>query len=170
MYVDREAVGDVAVTGVSPVRGGRVRLHLAGPLSADVPEGAELGRGLLSRRRLHDLRHSSASIQLAEGIDLALISKRLGHSTPTITGTLYAHLLRPAGQAAAEKVARAVPRRTQRLHPVCTGTDPASAGAPVAAPDGANMLVERRAWDSNPRRGSLPLAVFKSPPEAEADE
>ncbi len=40
----------------------------------------------------------------------------LGHSSPAITGRLYAHLLRPTGQAAAEKIVNAVPRRTMR-HP-----------------------------------------------------
>ncbi|MDT3445159.1 tyrosine-type recombinase/integrase [Pseudofrankia sp. BMG5.37] len=65
------------------------------------------------RRRNHDLRHSSASIQLDQGIDITLVSKRLGHSSTTITGTLYAHLLRSTGQRAAETVANAIPRRTQ---------------------------------------------------------
>ncbi|OAA27104.1 phage integrase family protein [Frankia sp. EI5c] len=87
---------------------------LADPLPVDVAAGAELGRGLLSRKRLHDLRHSSASIQIAEGVDLAPVSKRLGHSTPATTGAPYVHLLRPAGQAAAEKVAAAIPRAVRR--------------------------------------------------------
>ncbi|WP_255353893.1 MULTISPECIES: tyrosine-type recombinase/integrase [Frankia] len=64
----------------------------------------------MSRRRLHDLRHSSASIQLAEGVDITLVSKRHGHSSTRITGDLYAHLLRSTGRAAAEAIANAVPR------------------------------------------------------------
>ncbi|WP_242424682.1 tyrosine-type recombinase/integrase [Frankia sp. EI5c] len=106
--------------------GTRARLTLAAPLPVDVEVGAELGGGLLSRRRLHDLRHSSASIQLAEGVDLALVSKRLGHSSPSITGSLYVHLLRSSGQKAAETVAAAVPRSTRRGHPVGTGPVEAS--------------------------------------------
>ena len=91
-------LGKVPLSGLRAdhrLRGNRSRLELAEPLTTEVPAGAELGRGLLSRRRLHDLRHASASIQLQEGIDLALVSKRLGHSSPAITGALYAHLLRP---------------------------------------------------------------------------
>ncbi|MDT3443614.1 MULTISPECIES: tyrosine recombinase XerC [unclassified Pseudofrankia] len=110
LYVDRAPVGTVRVTAATRLFGNRHRFDLAEPLAADVTPGTELGRGLLSRRRLHDLRHASASIQLAEGIDLALVSKRLGHSSPAITGALYAHLLRPAGQRAAAAVAAAVPR------------------------------------------------------------
>jgi len=110
LYVNREPVGEVAVTGCVKRRGAGAVLTLAEPLAAGVPVRAELGRDLLSRRRLHDLRHSSASIQLAAGVDITLVSKRLGHSNTAITGTLYAHLLRPAGQAAAKKVRDAVPR------------------------------------------------------------
>lgn len=128
VYAEREPVCTVTVVSVSGVRGGRVRLHLADPLPVDVAAGAELGRGLLSRKRLHDLRHSSASIQLAEGVDLALVSKRLGHSTPAITGALYVHLLRPAGQAAAEKVAAAIPRSVRR------GDHAGSSAVPGAGP------------------------------------
>lgn len=76
-------------------------LTLATPLLFALRRGDELGDDLLSRRRLHDLCHSSASIQLAEGVDLALVSKRMGHSTTTITGDLYVYLLRSAGQRAA---------------------------------------------------------------------
>jgi integrase len=35
--------------------------------------------------RLHDLRHGSASLQLAAGIPMAVVSKRLGHTSLAIT-------------------------------------------------------------------------------------
>ncbi|WP_307838629.1 MULTISPECIES: tyrosine-type recombinase/integrase [unclassified Frankia] len=112
----------MTVTGCVKRRGAGAILSLSGPLPVAMPRGTELGRDLLSRRRLHDLRHSSASIQLAEGIDITLVSKRLGHSSPHITGLRYTHLLRSAGQAAAEKVANAVPRRVVRRHAHLTPT------------------------------------------------
>ncbi|MCM3885487.1 tyrosine-type recombinase/integrase [Frankia sp. R82] len=105
----------VSVVGMP---GKRARLTLP----VDVGIGCELGRSLLSPRRLHDLRHSSASIQLAEGVDIALVSKRLGHSTPSITGALYVHLLRSSGQTAAETVAAAIPRAARRGDHVGTRT------------------------------------------------
>lgn len=34
----------------------------------------------LRRVRLHDLQHGQASIMLAAGVDMTVVSKRLGHS------------------------------------------------------------------------------------------
>lgn len=131
LYVDREPVAAVEVAECVRRRGSGATVTLAEPLPNALPAGAELGRDLLSKRRLHDLRHGSASIQLAEGIDITLVSKRLGHSSPHVTGRFYAHLLRPAGQAAATKVANAVPRATRRAHPVpIQGDDGGPAGSP----------------------------------------
>jgi integrase len=65
----------------------------------------------LRRCRCHDLRHLAASLQLAAGIDIAIVSKRLGHSTYTITADTYCHLLPGVGQHAAEAAASMVPRR-----------------------------------------------------------
>lgn len=41
---------------------------------------------------IHDLRHSHASFLINNGIDVLIISKRLGHSTPTMTLKVYSHL------------------------------------------------------------------------------
>ncbi|MCM3883064.1 tyrosine-type recombinase/integrase [Frankia sp. R82] len=128
VYRDREPCGEVTVLGCTRRRGAGAVLHLAGPLPFDLAAGVELGDDLLPRQRLHGLRHSNASIQIREGVDLALISKRLGHSNPSITARLYAHLLRSTGQAVAETVVRAVPRRVMRpSHPQSTHNDHRSA-------------------------------------------
>ncbi|WHT20675.1 tyrosine-type recombinase/integrase [Crossiella sp. CA-258035] len=66
------------------------------------------------RCRLHDLRHLCASLQLAAGVDIAIVSKRLGHSTYTITADTYCHLLPGVGRAAAEASAALVPRARAR--------------------------------------------------------
>jgi integrase len=42
--------------------------------------------------RLHDLRHSHASWLISDGVPLAAISRRLGHSSITITVDRYGHL------------------------------------------------------------------------------
>lgn len=110
VYRDREPIGTVTVTRCVRRRGSGATLTLAEPLPFDLRPKDELGERVLSRRRLHDLRHSSASIQLDAGVDLALISKRHGHSSTAITSDLYVHLLRSAGQRAAEAVASAIPR------------------------------------------------------------
>ena len=43
--------------------------------------------------RLHDLRHTHASLMLSKGIHLKVVSERLGHSSIGITGDLYSHVL-----------------------------------------------------------------------------
>jgi integrase len=42
--------------------------------------------------RFHDLRHSAASLMLAQGIPLRSIQDILGHSSITLTANLYAHV------------------------------------------------------------------------------
>ncbi len=53
--------------------------------------------------RLHDLRHSYASIMLAAGINVKTISESLGHANIGITLDIYSHLLPGVGKAAAER-------------------------------------------------------------------
>ena len=46
----------------------------------------------LRRMRFHDLRHSCASLLLANGVPLKHIQEWLGHSDFTTTANIYAHL------------------------------------------------------------------------------
>ena len=43
---------------------------------------------------LHDLRHTHATLLLLNGAPLHMVAARLGHSSPTITLTTYAHVLK----------------------------------------------------------------------------
>jgi integrase len=58
--------------------------------------------------RLHDLRHTNASLALDAGVDLKVVSERLGHSQIAITADLYTHVNSGPGRAAAEQIARAL--------------------------------------------------------------
>jgi len=58
--------------------------------------------------RVHDLRHTHASVALAAGVDLKVVSERLGHSQISITADLYTHVSRGVSQAAADKIAGAM--------------------------------------------------------------
>ncbi len=53
--------------------------------------------------RLHDLRHSHASVAASAGLSLPIIGKILGHNTPTTTAR-YAHLTDDPVRRAAEAV------------------------------------------------------------------
>jgi integrase len=65
----------------------------------------------LPATRLHDLRHLAASLQLAAGVDIAIVSKRLRHSSIGITSDTYGHLVGTVGRDAAERAAALVPRQ-----------------------------------------------------------
>ncbi|MGN6763145.1 MAG: tyrosine-type recombinase/integrase [Leifsonia sp.] len=54
--------------------------------------------------RFHDLRHIHASMLIAKNVPLAVVSKRLGHSTISVTSDLYGHMLRDANRQAADAV------------------------------------------------------------------
>jgi integrase len=51
--------------------------------------------------RIYDLRHSNASLLLAAGEDLKVVSQRLGHSTLALTADLYTHVSRWTQERAA---------------------------------------------------------------------
>ena len=57
--------------------------------------------------RLHDLRHTFASLSASSGASLPLIGAMLGHATPATTAR-YTHLLDDPQRAAANKVAEAI--------------------------------------------------------------
>ncbi len=62
----------------------------------------------LPRVRLHDLRHTHASLALGASISPRVISDRLGHSTTAFTMDVYSHYLPALAQDAAEKIAALV--------------------------------------------------------------
>lgn len=51
---------------------------------------------------LHSLRHTNATLQIAGGVPITTVAKRLGHTTPNTTGKVYAHFIKSADEAAAE--------------------------------------------------------------------
>jgi integrase len=58
----------------------------------------------LPKVTLHALRHSHASALIATGQDVVTVSRRLGHASPTITLSVYAHLFGQTDQAAASAI------------------------------------------------------------------
>ena len=59
--------------------------------------------GLNDSFTFHNLRHTAASIMLANGMSLVEVSRYLGHSSPVITAKIYSHLL-PGGLDKAKTV------------------------------------------------------------------
>jgi integrase len=50
----------------------------------------------------HELRHSAASLMLAQGVKLQVVSEVLGHSSIRMTADVYGHILAPDREAAAK--------------------------------------------------------------------
>jgi integrase len=62
----------------------------------------------LGKRRMHALRHSAATFMLDGGVDLAIISKTLGHASYSITADVYAHVRDSSLRTAADAMERAL--------------------------------------------------------------
>jgi integrase len=62
-----------------------------------------IAKSELPRIRLHDLRHTHATILLQAGVPVKVVSERLGHSSPAFTMNVYQHVL-PGMQADAAAV------------------------------------------------------------------
>lgn len=56
--------------------------------------------------RVYDLRHSSATLLLAAGENVKVISERLGHASVTLTLDVYSHVLPGQQEAASAKLER----------------------------------------------------------------
>jgi integrase len=64
-----------------------------------------LGADLLPAIRLHDLRHTHATLLLADGVPVKVVSERLGHANATIMLTVYQHVHPGMGRQAADRFA-----------------------------------------------------------------
>ncbi len=95
--------------------------HETGALVFSQPDGSPLSPDNLSRDwrmavkalklpevMFHALRHSHASALIASGLDVLTISRRLGHGSPVVTLTTYAHLFQKTDTAAADAIEAAL--------------------------------------------------------------
>ena len=60
--------------------------------------------------RFHDLRHTHASLLLAQGAHVKVVQERLGHASVTMTMDTYSHLLPGVQEAAVERFEAALNR------------------------------------------------------------
>jgi integrase len=65
-----------------------------------------VAKSRLSRIRLHDLRHTHASLLLAQGAHLKTVSERLGHSSIVLTLDTYSHVSPAMDQGVAATIHR----------------------------------------------------------------
>ncbi len=65
-------------------------------------------RAALEHWHPHELRHSAASLMLASGVKLQVVSEVLGHASIRMTADVYGHILAPDREAAAEAMDQAL--------------------------------------------------------------
>ena len=86
----------------------------------------------LPQQRFHDLRHATASMLLAEGVDLFTVKEILGHSQISLTANTYGHLTDKLADDAATRLNRAL------------GYAKTETSAPKGAPDPIDSDVQKR--------------------------
>ena len=74
--------------------------------------------------RFHDLRHTAATLLLAEGVHPKIVSERLGHPTIAITMDLYQHVSPTMQREAAVALQRALGRNPIVESEACHGGQP----------------------------------------------
>jgi len=92
----RQQGGRVQQGGEYAASGYVILDHMGQPFS---PNALSLAFTRFIRRKglpaltLHGLRHSFATVASMQGANLFAIGKALGHSTPSVTGRIYTHLV-----------------------------------------------------------------------------
>jgi integrase len=96
---DRELARDDGGTQARPV---------LDPRNVDRLFHAFLETAGLRRIRIHDLRHSAASIMLTSGATLDDVKRYLGHSSTSVTSDIYGHLVEGRSAEVADGIERAI--------------------------------------------------------------
>ena len=115
----------------------------------------------LRRVRLHDLRHGAASLMLAAGVPMAIVSKMLRHSSIGITVDTYGHLSEDTARTASDAMAAALEQAFETSAAAArdhTATTAGAAGTTAVAAEG-----ETAAQDGGPRGDRTHNPRIKSP-------
>lgn len=64
----------------------------------------------MPKLRIHDLRHTNASLLLSAGVHAKVVSERLGHSTISLTLDTYSHVAPSLQEEAADKLSEVLKR------------------------------------------------------------
>jgi integrase len=81
----------------------------------------------LPKMRFYDLRHTHASLLIAEGVHPKKIAERLGHASIKLTMDLYGHLFEGSDTESAEKMQKIFGGRDQSTSPASEKVVPFSA-------------------------------------------
>ena len=90
---------------------------------------AKKSAGITRTMQMHDLRHFAASGLITSGCDVVTVQKALGHASPTVTLSTYAHMWPNAG----DRIRAASGALWIQTRDYVGTTDPAKASAEHAA-------------------------------------
>ena len=85
----------------------------------------------LRRIRFHDLRHSTATLLLEQGVELVVIKELLGHAHIGVTATVYAHVRLRLQRDAIDTLSTALGSPTNTETTRSDGDEPPPRNAPV---------------------------------------
>ena len=71
-----------------------------------IKEGSATESDKLPKIRLHDLRHTSASLMIAKGIDPVTVAHRLGHKDVAVTLNTYSHAMKTEDDVASDTLSQ----------------------------------------------------------------
>ncbi|SCG00176.1 Phage integrase family protein [Streptomyces sp. MnatMP-M17] len=85
----------------------------------------------LRRIRFHDLRHSTATLLLEQGVELVVIKELLGHTHIGVTATVYAHVRLRLQRDAIDLLGRALQRSDETTSQPYDRDEPPLRAAPI---------------------------------------
>src|SRR5258705_475658 len=93
-------------------------------------------KALPRRFRLHDTRHTTATLLLAAGVDLYAVARILRHTDPKVTFETYAHLVPGYLREQIDRLSALVPQRDTNISvPATNGTEVGEgARVPISVP------------------------------------
>lgn len=81
-----------------------IRRHNEEIMNDDTIPNNSKNQFLIREVNFHGLRHTSATLMINQGVDIATVSKRLGHAKISTTTDIYAHSLQKADTEASNKL------------------------------------------------------------------
>jgi len=115
----------------------------------------------LRQVRLHDLRHGAASLMLAAGVPMAIVSKMLRHSSIGITVDTYGHLSEDTARVASDAMAAALEQAFETA--AAAGRDHTATTTAAREPTGVGQWTERAGQRGGPRGDRTHNPRIKSP-------